>query len=548
MAIQYSGIIIQSTFSGASVNSILNGIHTALLNASWVDLPRFRAHNQFNNLPFFSNVGNGTTRLVGGTPYQFLSNATLCPEVQIELLPGPTYMNWATCINESDPHFNAKFGGDVTVATDPNGPAYLYVVGNTVGTSLNNLVCTTESLNFGQWTSSVTYGGGWELISVPTTPGNLQMRVRLVADFVPNVGVVANIYVTSAVEDLVSQPITLNASPTTEYTITADPYQFFIYEQGSAAQLSSASAGTPYLYGTMLPQGIHTVSNPTGTTITCGTLTPHNLSTGQRIHILEAQELLEVASMQISGFPNALGDIQFICENDLIPGDVIQYISGISDPHDGYYSVSNTGSGQFTCDNTYGAGWMAGLNGTCKTVANAINGIWIVTVIDSLTFSLNNSKGSGFPYIADTALFAAPGHIARAIWAFGSDGVFNLRVALHSDNNAQFIALNTSSFNKLPPGDRAAPRFAFTGLSANPLNYSDGCGVLMEPLIAAGTGGEGSDPQIFGQLWDAALVSSSATLDLTNVLDAHQISAYSVDAGSGFPYGLSKQGSLWIVY
>ncbi len=557
MGIQYSGgPNIQNTFSGASVNSILDGIHNGLLDAGWSDLPRFRAHNNFDNFSFgfYTNAANGGVRSIGPTSYLFLNNATVCPEVQIEAQAPGTFVNWAACVNAVDPIFYAPFGGQVTVAADPNGPSYLYIVAQEVGTSANNLTCTAESFNAGNWESTVTFGGGWECVS-QLTPNGLQMRVQMICDFVFGVGIVADIYIASAVEDVVSEPIQLTVSPNITYTIVADPYQFFIYQQFSTAELTSASGGTPWIYGTMVGQTIGNIVNPLNSTIQCTTAAPHGLTTGERIQILEARQTLGISNITVSDLANALGNAQFGCGNDLLNGDVIQYVSGVGSPADGYYQINNvlppippsTLSQGFTLNFTYGPTF-DGLSGTCNTIMRSVIGEWVVTVIDSFNFTLNGSNGTGFTYIENSAIFAPPGHIARAIWACGSSNSTNFRTALRSINNAQFVAINRASFNILQSNDTASPQFVFAGINGQPMNYSNGCAILMEPLIAAGPGGAGSNPQVFGQLWDAMLVTAAATPDLTNSLDGHNISAYSNDAGLALPFGTVKQGSLWIVY
>lgn len=549
MAIQYTGNCVTTSFSGASINSILDGVKTALVAGGWTLVKnRFRAFNVFTNEPFLANPSNGELRGIGSQTYTFVNVFVACPEVQITPSASGTMFNWALEINTCDPVFNSPFGGQVSALTDPRSPSYLYIVAQQDGTAANNLPCTLQSSNFGHWQSPVTFGGGWELVSHPT-PSGLQMKVQAVCDFIFGVGIVAHLYIASVLEDVVSQPIQIAVNPVT-YTITADPYQFFFYQNGVTDALTSASGGTPYLYSITAPQAIAVVSAPAGGTITCVTASPHGLVNNQRIQIFESVQGIGVINSGVSSFPNALGNTFLNLQSDWQNGDVVQYVSGTHAPQDGTYQINNvtqvgsTNAG-FTLDNTYAA---SGLSGTVAGPAHSINGEWLVTVVDAMTFTLNGGIGSGFSYQTNSALFVKAGQIGRCIWAFGSNDNQNLRNSLRSDANAQFFAINGASYNQLQQGDLAAPRFVFPGLNGRPLNYTNGCAILMEPLLAAGLDGASSQSKVLGQLWDAVLITGAFTSDQQTSVDGHAISAYSNDQGSQFPSPSVRQGSLWIVY
>lgn len=557
MAIQFSGAIQIQTFSGASINSILDGIKNGLTAGGWTRVKnRFRAQNVYTNEPFFFNSFDGEVRTIGGTAYTFLNHALGCPTVQIEAGAPATVFNWGQQVNTCDPVFYSPFAGQVTAQTDPRAPAYLYLVAQQDGTAANNLPCTLQSANFGTWNSGVTYGGGWEMLSV-ATPQGLQMRVQVICDFIFGVGLVPHIYISSALGDVVSQPIILNVQNVT-YTIVAGPYQFFISVNGNADAFTSASGGTPYLYPITAPLVISSVVAPLNGPLTCQTSQPHGLvngpnGTGPIIQIFEAQETMGVNGSNVSSLPSALGNTFLQAGSDFQNGDVIT-LTGSGSATDGGFVIHNVipfnaPVGQvpgFTLDNTLG---INGLTGTIVGPAHSINGTWQVTVIDTTHFSLNGAVGTGILYVANSGLVAESGHIARCIWAFGSSGNYtNLRINLSSSNgNAQFITVNGASYNQLDGyDDPATPRFVFPGLAGQALNYSNGCAMLMEPLLAAGLDGATGQALVLGQLWDAALVTGAFLPDQTSSVDSHTFSAYSNDTGGEFP--AIKQGSLWIVY
>ena len=554
MAIQYTGSVQTQTFSGSSINSILDGIKNGLTAAGWTRVKnRFRAQNVFTNEPFFFNAFDGEVRSIGGTTYTFLNQALVCPTVQIEAAAPATIFNWGQQVNTCDSTFYSPFAGQVTAQTDPRAPSYLYIVAQQDGSAANNQLCTLQSANFGTWNSLVTYGGGWEMISA-ATPQGLQMRVQVICDFIFGVGIVPHIYISSALGDVVSQPITINVQNVT-YTIVADPYQFFISVNGATNAFTSASGGTPYLYPIMAPLVISSVVAPLNGPITCQTSHPHGLAngpngTGPIIQIFEAQETMGVNGSNVSSLPNALGNIFLQAGSDFQNGDVIK-LTGSGSSTDGSFVIHNvvpysslTNTPGFTLDNTLGVN---GLGGTIIGPAHSINGTWQVTVIDTTHFTLNGGVGTGIQYVASSGLVATSGHIGRCIWAFGSSSnTTNLRINLSSSNgNAQFFAINGASYNQLGYNDSATPRFVFPGLAGQALNYSNGCAMFLEPLLATGPDGATGQAQVLGQLWDAVLVTGAFTPDQLSSVDSHNISAYSNDTGERPDI---KQGSLWIVY
>jgi len=474
--------------------------------------------------------------------------------VQIEPSASGSIFNWSLQINACDPLFYSPFGGQVPAQTDARAPSYLYIVAQHDGTVGNNQACTLQSANFGTWQSGVTFGGGWEMVSA-ITPEGLQIKVQAVCDFIFGVGIVADIYISSVLEDVISQPIQINVQ-NVAYTVTADPYQFFLYQNGSANAFTSASGGTPYLYSITAPLLISSVVAPLNGSVTCQTASPHGLvngpnGTGPIIQIFEARETMGVSGSNVSSLPSALGNTFLQAASDFQNGDVIQ-LTGSGAATDGTFKIHNvipfnalSGTPGFTLDNTLG---VSGLGGTIIGPAHSINGSWQITVVDTTHFVLNGAVGTGIQYVANTGLVAAANHIARCLWGFGSNSNYNLRNSLRSDSNAQFICVNGASYNQLNQGDPAAPRFIYPGIPGQPLRYSNGCAVLMEPLLAAGLDGTSSHAQVLGQLWDAALITGAFMTDQQSAVDAHNFSAYCNDQGQTFPLPLILQGSLWIVY
>ena len=215
--------------------------------------------------------------------------------------------------------------------------------------------------------------------------------------------------------------------------------------------------------------------------------------TGPIIQILEARETMGVNGSFISVSPSALGNTYLEAGTDFQNGDVIQ-LTGSGSSTDGTFKIHNvvafnapSGIPGFTLDNTFG---VSGLGGTIVGPAHSINGTWQVTIVDATHFTLNGSVGTGIQYLINTGLVAELNHIARCIWGFGATNSFvNLRNALRSDSNAQFIAVNGASYNQLGPGDPGAPRFVYAGLAGAQLSYTNNCAILMEPLLAAGLDG-----------------------------------------------------------
>ena len=170
-------------------------------------------------------------------------------------------------------------------------------------------------------------------------------------------------------------------------------------------------------------------------------------------------------------------------------------------------------------------------NGFAYGPKHSANGTWTVTVIDPFNFQLNGSVGVGSQPYYGIGLVAVPGTLNRAVWSTGSTGFASFRNSLVSESNAQFLALNSASYGALANGDQASPRFVMPGLAGKPLNFSNGCAAVIEPLIAAGPNGAGTPPMVFGQLWDSALVSTIYTLDIETSFDNHGYHLYSSQVG-----------------
>ncbi len=530
MATQYSGTVVAQTFVGTDPDTILNGIHTALLAAGWTDLPRFRAKNRFRNLPSFNNYGMGNVVILGGVSYTFGGAG-----VPIGLTAAQTMANFSAAVS-GDVNFESPFGGQFEIAVDGAGAAGILVVGRNNGLTQNNLAFGIVPVGIGTWDTPVSSGGGYEMQSAKT-PHGLQCRVQLIGEYsVPAGAIVAHVYITSNTEEFTSNPITLLAGPPF-YQIVADPYQFFVSVPGSTIVNNSACTGVPYLPDFLRPQEIHTATTTLSTPIVCQTSAPHNLVNGQTILLMEAQQTVTVTNTVTSPNPFTPGYLEFIASNDFKNSDVIVFTSG--NPQDGAYLIRNVTSTQFTGDNSFG---VVGLSGTATGPAHTMIGQWTVTVVDGTHFQLNGSSGSGFPYVNDSAVFAIDRHLARCIWGAASDGGTNFRSSLTVNNSTQTALLNQSGQSYQTIGQDVM-RFLLAGvIGANPLKFSNNLAIAMEPILAAGVNGILSQPLAIGQLWDAVINGQAQIVDLTCTMDGHTFVCYSTQPGDGTDY----QGSLWL--
>ena len=93
------------------------------------------------------------------------------------------------------------------------------------------------------------------------------------------------------------------------------------------------------------------------------------------------------------------------------------------------------------------------------------------------------------------------------------------------------MALNSASYGALSNGDLASPRLLMPGLPGKPLDFSNECAAVIEPLIAAGPNGAGTPAMVFGQLWDSALVSTVYILDIETSFDNHNYHLFSSQFG-----------------
>ena len=544
MSIQYSGTRINLGFTGATGQTILDGIHNALLAAGWDDLDRFRAFAAFANSPGAGNPGDGAWVQIGNTIYQFYistvpTNGAI--PVQQGATAGITYGRLKTAINANDPLFSCPFGGDFAAPFNFSG---VTILAKNFGTAYNNVTLGVSAANIGAWftdsqgssPASATSGGGWELQSQATAAG-VAFRVLLVGDI--HVGgaspTFANVYVTTLLEDVISAAFSLTIDPVLQYRIICDPYQFFVFAQESTTQQTNVAAGVPFLQSFLVPLIISAATN--ATPVVCTTTTPHGLTTGTTISIEEGLEVCTVTSLgtQSSGPHN--GEILVNANNDFNNGDVVQLATGDATV-DGVYVIANATTSSFSLNKS-----MGGPNdvGTVGGIAHWLNGSWQVTVVDSFNFSLNTSVGAGKqPYVASTALMAPPGQLCRAIWADFGAQVFSLRKASGSGNI--FMALNSASYGALSGGDTASLRLVIPGLAGRALNFSNGCSVITEPLLAAGPNGTGTAALVFGQLWDAAVICSAYILDLESNFDTHNYHQFNNIVGDSTDF----QSSLWL--
>ncbi len=541
--IQYSGTRINQSFTGATEQSIHDGIHSALLAAGWTDLNRFRAFAAFANSPGTGNPGDGAWVQIGSTIYQFYSstppsNGSI--PVQQGANAGVTYGRLQTAINANDPLFNSPFGGNFAAPFNFSGVTLL---AKNFGTSSNNVVLSTSSAAVGAWftdsqgssPASVTSGGGWEVQSQASV-GGIAFRVQLVGDI--NVGgtfpTFANVYVSSLLEEVKSVAFSLTINPVLQYRIICDPYQFFVFAQESTTAHTNVAGGVPFLQSFLTPLTITAAT--AATPVVCTTSAPHGLTTGTTISIEEGLEVCTVTSLgtQSSG-PHA-GEILVNANNDFQNGDVVQLATGDARV-DGVYTIANASASSFSLNKSLGG---PSDSGTAGGIAHWLNGSWQVTVVDSLNFSLNTSVGAGKqPYVSGTALMAPPGQLCRAIWSDYGDINFSLRNSSGSDSI--FMALNSASY-AAGGFDVSNLRLVIPGLAGRALNFSNGCSVITEPLLAAGPNGAGTAALVFGQLWDAAVICSAYILDLESNFDTHNYHQFNNVVGDSTDF----QSSLWL--
>lgn len=553
MAIQYStgggpgGPRVNDSFTGQSAQSILNGIRTALLAAGWTEYANGRARAVFANGPSGDNPGNNNWIQIGSTVYKFY-NSVVPTDGSIPIFVGSgtlaplAYERVQTAILDFDPLFYCPFGGQFPIASALSG---FTIVASGSGTNFNNAPLAVDNPNTGAWFTdttlsvgtNVSVGGGWELES-QHTPSGLGLRVRLVEETIAGQGQLANLYVTTLLEDATSQNFQLTINPVLTYRIICGPYQFFIFASESTTALESISGGVPYLQSFLQPNTITaaTSTNP----VTCTTINAHGLATLQTISIEEAIEVATITGMSTVPTPSLqAGNILCACANTFQQGDHVRLVTGTV--LDGVYSISNVNSSQFSLDNT--SVQFGTATGACYGPKHSVNGTWTVTVVDNFNFKLNGSVGSGSqPYLADSGLVAPPGSLNRAIWSVGSSASPNLRSGLNGAGASQFFALNSASYGILSNQDQANPRLVMPGLTGRPLNFSNGCAAVIEPLIAAGPNGAGTPPLVFGQLWDSAIVTTMYTLDIETTFDNHNYHLFSTQLGDSQHY----QGGFFV--
>jgi len=534
LSIQYSGTVINDSFTGQSVQSILDGIRTALLAAGWTLYNRHRAGATFLNYPFNGIPANGEWVEIGQTVYKFYTS-TPFTDGSFPVFAGSgasaqtCFSNLGSAIQNNDPIFNCIQAGTFDLPQAWNG---VQIVAGSSTTAYNNITLGVDSANLGSWFVTpaastgvgITTEGGWELESQQTGEG-LKLRVRLVGEFNPSAGLQANLYVTTVLEDTTSAVYSITVNPVLTYRIICGPYQLFIFASESTTNGTAVSGGVPYLQSFLVPNPITAATS--ATPVQCTTLNAHGLSTGQTISITEALEKMTIGSMgrQPSGLQT--GNILVSGNNTFRTGDTVRISTGDA-VVDGIYTISNVSSTSFSLDNsTPNIGTATGF---CYGPKHSVNGTWTVTVIDNFNFTLNGSVGAGSQPYYGVGLVAAPGTLNRAIWSVGSSGA-NFRTGLYSAGNAQFMALNSASYEALTNIDQANPRLVMPGLPGKPLNFSNGCAAVIEPLIAAGANGAGSPPMVFGQLWDSALVTTIYTLDIETSFDNHNYHLYSSQVG-----------------
>ena len=472
---------------------------------------------------------------IGQTVYKFYTS-TPFTDGSIPVFAGSgssaqaCFSNLGSAIQANDPTFSCIQAGVFSIPQAWDG---VQIVAGSSSTAYNNIALSTDSANLGTWQTgpttgvgaSVTSEGGWELESAQTVNG-LKLRVRLVGEIVPGQGLLANLYITTVLEDTTSAAYSITINPVLTYRIICGPYQFFVFATESTSPGPAVSASTPYLQSFLSPNPISAATSASPVQIT--TANPHGLSSGQTISITEALEQMTITSMGRQGSGLQTGNILVNGNNTFQTGDTVRISTGTASV-DGIYTISNVSSTSFSLDNSTPN--MGTASGFCYGPKHSVNGVWTVNVIDSFNFQLNGSNGTGSgPYFGH-GLVAAPGTLNRAIWSTGSTGPNTFRNSLLSNGNAQFMALNSASYGALSNGDLASPRFVMPGLPGKPLNFSNGCAAVLEPLLAAGANGAGTAAMVFGQLWDSALVTTVYTLDIETSFDNHSYHLYSSQFG-----------------
>ena len=118
--IQYSGTVINDSFTGQSTQSILDGIKTALLAAGWTLYNRHRATATFFNSPFNAMPGAGDYVVIGQTLYKFytttpFSDGSIPVFAGSGSTPQSCFSNLGSAIQNSDPVFNCVQAGTFSV-------------------------------------------------------------------------------------------------------------------------------------------------------------------------------------------------------------------------------------------------------------------------------------------------------------------------------------------------------------------------------------------------------------------------------------------------
>lgn len=166
----------------------------------------------------------------------------------------------------------------------------------------------------------------------------------------------------------------------------------------------------------------------------------------------------------------------------------------------------------------------------------AVNGQFVITVVDANNFTLNGSTGNG-AYVGSTAYcsnLTIGATINEAVWATGtsagapatfrnsayvSNGGWTIvnRQALSADNSTARLQIVVSGSLD-------------NSIAAN-LQWYDNSFVMLEPFVAYGIS-VGAPAKIIGQIWDGVIVRVAISIDQTATFDTPAHNFWTIGVGN----------------
>jgi len=362
-------------------------------------------------------------------------------------------------------------------------------------------------------------------------------------------GTTAQVKITSGDESYTSAAFAPSTTNGLIYRQISNPYQFYLLTPGATS--SFLFGGTPALPDFLKGQRITGCTNESPIRIT--TESAHGLTTGEQVSITDAEEtygITSVDSAPLYGSPLVLirpFRIQVVTAgHEFTVGQVVS-VSGVTGATgaNGDWKIREVDATSFVlrdAHNDFATAPYAGA-GVVQGTRNCTNGLWTVTVIDDLNFTLDTSDGTNAgSYVANTGIAGKNNNdgrrISRCLFMTGTGSGNSFRTSMYHAQTGAY-ALNASNYTG---GDNiGSPRTVFPGILGGPLLWSDDCAVLCEPYLTLGINGIASQARLIGQPWDCALITQDYTDESTAVFDG-----YNWVKVTGTTSGSLQWGSLWV--